>query len=123
MGLPWRRREFRSSPGVRPVCWGTLAFGGNDYEDVLQHITDEIEDLYNGFEEVPNESIEKKAQRYMTEAIQRTGKPMLIVIDGINQIANRNQAKLLNWLPQSTHRVKYLFSTLEDDETMCSSLI
>ena len=21
MGLPWRHREFRCSPGVRPVCW------------------------------------------------------------------------------------------------------
>ena len=24
MGLPWRHRELRCSPGVRPVCWGTL---------------------------------------------------------------------------------------------------
>lgn len=96
------------------------SFGGNSYYDVLQHISDELFDLYDGLElRMGNEeSIEEKAQHYMTEAVQKGDKPMLIVIDGINQIDNQNQAKLLNWLPQSTHKVKYLFSTLEDDETM-----
>lgn len=53
----------------------------------------------------------------MIESVQK-GKPMIIVIDGINQIRNYDNAKLLNWLPQSAQKVKYLFSTLEDDETM-----
>ena len=94
-------------------------FGGNSHEEILQHLSDEIFDLYKGIEEKldSNESPEEKTQRYMTEAIQK-GKPMLIVIDGINQISERDNAKLLNWLPQSPKNVKYLFSTLEDDATM-----
>ena len=96
------------------------SFGGNSYNDVLQHISDELFELYDGFElrTGNNESLKEKAQRYMTEAVQKGGKPMLIVIDGINQIDDSAQSKLLNWLPQSTQKVKYLFSTLEDDETM-----
>lgn len=96
------------------------SFGGNSYNDVLQHISDELFYYNDGLEVKTGnyESIVEKAQRYMTEAVQKGEKPILIVIDGINQIDDQNQAKLLNWLPQSTHKVKYLFSTLEDDETM-----
>jgi preprotein translocase subunit SecA/nephrocystin-3 len=94
------------------------SFGDNSHEEILQHITDEIYDLY-GLErrEDNKEKREEEAQRILIEAGQK-GKPLLIVIDGINQIAERNNSKLLNWLPQSPHKVKYLFSTLEDDETM-----
>ena len=97
-------------------------FGGNGKEEVLQHISDELFKFYNGLEiKLGNhESLEEKTQRYMTEAVQGEGKPMLIVIDGINQIDENQQAKLLNWLPQSPKRVKYLFSTLENDATMQS---
>ena len=94
-------------------------FGGNSHEEILQHLSDEMFDLYDGLEVRlgNNESLEEKAQRYMTEAVQK-GKPMLIVIDGINQISGRDNAKLLNWIPQSPRKVKYLFSTLKDDATM-----
>ena len=94
-------------------------FGGNNYEEILQHLSDEMFDLYDGLEvKLGNyESPEEKAQRYMAEAVQKD-KPMLIVIDGVNQISERNNVKLLNWLPQSQQKVKYLFTTLEDDATM-----
>ena len=94
-------------------------FGGNSHEEILQHLSDEMFDLYDGLEvKLGNyESPGEKAQRYMTEAVQK-GKPMLIVIDGINQISERDNAKLLNWLPRSPENVKYLFSTLRDDATM-----
>ena len=94
-------------------------FGGNRYEEVLQHLSDELFDLYDGLEVRlgSNESPEQKAQRYMTEAVQ-SGRPMLIVIDGINQISEHNNGKLLTWLPQARRNVKYLFTTLETDATM-----
>lgn len=95
--------------------------GGNSYSEVLQHISDEIFELYEGVEVrmgYYDESPEEKAQRYMTEAVQKGDRPMLIVIDGINQIDDHDHAKLLNWLPQSAQKVKYLFSTVQDDETM-----
>jgi len=95
--------------------------GGNGYHEVLQHISDEIFELYDGMEVKTgyyDENPEEKAQRYMTEAVQKGDRPMLIVIDGINQIDDHDQTKLLNWLPQSAQKVKYLFSTVQDDETM-----
>ena len=93
-------------------------FGGNGIEEILQHLSDEMFDLYDGLEvKMGNyESLEQKVQRYMTEAVQK-GKPMLIVIDGVNQISERDNAKLLKWLPQSPENVKYLFSTLKNDAT------
>lgn len=96
------------------------SLGGNDYQEVLQHISDEIFEFYDGLEvRMGNyESHEEKTQRYMTEAVQKGDRPMLIVIDGINQIDGHDQAKLINWLPLSSKKVKYLFSTLSDDETM-----
>ena len=45
-------------------------------------------------------------------------KPLLIVLDGINQIVDIHDAKLLNWLPIPSKDIKILFSTLEDDRTM-----
>ena len=96
------------------------SLGGNNYHEVLRHISDELFDLYGGLEVKigDNESPEEKAQRYMTEAVLKGDRPMLIIIDGINQIDGHDQAKLLNWLPQSVQKVKYLFSTLQGDETM-----
>ena len=70
--------------------------------------------MYN----MTNSRFEEKAQRYMTEAVQKGDRPMPMVIDGINQIDGHDQAKLLNWLLLSSKKVKYLFSTLPDDETM-----
>ena len=48
------------------------------------------------------------------------GKPLLIVLYGINQLADdeSGEAKLLNWLPSVPKGCKMLFSTLEDDGTM-----
>lgn len=94
-------------------------FGGNSHEDILQHLIDEMSDLYEGLGEKPdnNETPEEKAQRYMIEVVEKGGS-LLIVIDGINQISDNNEAKLLNWIPQSLRNVKYLFSTLEEDATM-----
>ena len=94
-------------------------FGGNHYEEILQHLSDELFDLYEGLEVRlgSKESPEQKAQRYMTEAEQK-GRPMLIVIDGVNQISDHDKGKQLTWLPQGRRKVKYLFTTLEDDVTM-----
>ena len=94
------------------------SFSGSDHRQILQHICDE---LYNRYSikryEGLNETLEDEAQRVLIEA-GRKGKPVLLVIDGINQIADHDYSKLLNWLPQAPHTTKYLFSTLEEDETM-----
>ena len=94
------------------------SFGGSDHRQVLQHICDELYNLYGiKRHEGLNETLEDEAQRILIKAGQK-GKPVLIVIDGINQIENQDHSKLLNWLPQAPNSAKYLFSTLEGDETM-----
>lgn len=93
-------------------------FSGSDHRQILEHICDELYNLY-GIErnEGLNEKLEEEAQRILVEAGQKD-KPVLVVIDGINQIADYDHSKLLNWLPQAPHTTKYIFSTLEGDETM-----
>ena len=93
------------------------SLGDNSYEDILQHIYDEVCDLYR-LEENRNstEAIETRLLQLLAEAVNED-KPLLIVIDGINQITSSDNTKQLRWLPQTPH-VKYLFSTVDDDETM-----
>lgn len=95
------------------------SFIGNDYKHILQHICDEISQIYKLEREESSNGIENEAQHLLIEAGQK-GKPLLIVIDGINQIKDQNYSKLLNWLPQAPQTTKYLFTTLEDDETMAT---
>lgn len=92
----------------------------NNNSQILKHIRDEIYDLYKieKSKSNSNETIAEEVQRILVEAKQKGGKPLLIVIDGINQIDEQNDSKLLNWLPNAENFVKYLFSTIEDDETM-----
>lgn len=94
-------------------------FGGNGYEEILQHISDELLEICKDQEtsSFNYKSLKEKAQCYMSEAVKKSTK-IMIIIDGVNQIQDYDNAKLLNWLPQSAHNVKYLFSTLESDETM-----
>lgn len=95
------------------------SFSGNSYENILRHLCDEIYDLYSiRKKEYINEKIEDEAQRLITE-IYTKQKLLVIVIDGINQIITRGDGKekLLNWLPFANKNVKYIFSTLSNDET------
>lgn len=96
------------------------SYSGSDYRQILQHICYEIYDLY-GLERHKdvNEPLVKEAQRILIEAGKK-GKPLFIVIDGINQIIDNDNSKLLNWLPQAPQTTKYLFSTIENDETMAT---
>ena len=104
-------------------CFVIYYFVGNDlvtcdYSHILQYICNEIYDLY-GIEQRDNldENLETETQQIILE-VQKIGIPLLIVIDGINQIAADNDSKLLNWLPSAPSFVKYLFSTTETDESM-----
>lgn len=95
------------------------SFSDNNYENVLRHLCDEIYDLYS-IDRKPtcDESIEDEAQNLINKlAVQN--KQLVIVIDGINQIAAKSNEKLLLWLPDANGNVKYIFSSLYGDETMC----
>ena len=94
------------------------SFSGNSYENILQHLCDEIYELYNVKKENrDDESIEDEAQRVVAEITSHL-KPLVFFIDGIDQIVSTNNDKLLLWLPSAVNNVKYIFSTLPNDETM-----
>lgn len=96
------------------------SLSGNSYESVLRHLCDEIYDLY-GIEKDPNrkEKPEEEAQRLVDEVGHRE-KPLVAVIDGINQILSPTNEKLLLWLPSTNGKVQFIFTTLADDITMHS---
>lgn len=94
------------------------SFSSNNYENILRHLCDEIYDLYDIEKEaIPNEKIEEEAQR-LVDNLAAKDKPLIVIIDGINQIATISDEKLLLWLPSSNKNIKFLFSTLRDDDTM-----
>lgn len=96
--------------------------GSSNIQGNFQHValclSREISDIYNLPTSLSHEH--KKPEDIFQECIYSIAgkKPLVIVIDGINQIANENGSKLLNWLPQVPKNVKFLFSTLSDDVTM-----
>lgn len=87
-----------------------------DYRRILGRLNAEIRDLYA----IENDghgdrNPEKSFQELLAEAGSR--KPLLLVLDGIDQLADERNAKLLNWLPEAPAGVKILLSTREDDAT------
>lgn len=95
------------------------SFSGNSYENILRHLCDEICDFYSIDKRGDdNETIEEETQRLVAE-IYSKDKPLVVVIDGINQIVTLGEGreKLLLWLPLANKNVKFIFSTLPDDET------
>lgn len=85
-----------------------------DYRLILNRLNDEIRDLYN-IESDKHGDLEKTLQELLTRAGNR--KPLLLILDGIDQLADEQNAKLLNWLPEAPEGVKILFSTRENDAT------
>ncbi len=97
-----------------------------DYNRILSCLTDEIYDLYGipKPDKMQMEQNRRDPKEILQELMMQIAgkKPLLIVLDGINRLAEREgeQTKLLNWLPSVPEGCKMLFSTLEDDETMAA---
>ena len=90
----------------------------NDHKVVLQHLCDEIYYLYciNRFDAY-TQNIDDEMQQLINIVASRE-QPLVIVIDGINQLDSRNDEKLLYWIPEPNEKVKFIFSTLQDDDTI-----
>lgn len=103
------------------IIYHFVGYGGSIGSDwhVVRALCDEIRDRY-GFEADENEpkTDEKALEELFNRVAVEGDKPLLIVLDGINQIIDVNHAKRLTWLPFPPKKVKILFTTLEDDETM-----
>lgn len=87
---------------------------------ILNHLCDEIRSIYDIDEDLDlqNDSPQEELQVLFYKISNK--KPLLIILDGMNQLVETNDAKLLNWLPAPPKNVKMLFSTTANDTTMDS---
>ena len=94
----------------------------NNYLRILKRLIDEIKDIYQidedegNNDEVKSENLKEKLT-WLFSKIQ-DDIPLVIVLDGINQMSDADFVKQLNWLPLATGNIKYLFSTIGSDATM-----
>jgi tetratricopeptide (TPR) repeat protein len=99
-----------------------------DYRKITQRLINEIKSVYGLLDEKDelealSNSLSADSDK-QKEELQKllssiAGKErLLIILDGINQLAERDNAKLLNWLPTFPPNVKVIYSTLSDDTTM-----
>ncbi len=89
-----------------------------NYTGILTQLCDEIRDLY-GIEEtgyLENKKPEEQLQDLFAQIYDK--KPLVVILDGVNQLADIDDAKRMNWLPIPARNGKILFSTLQGDETM-----
>ncbi len=114
--------EHRGDVG-RKTIYHFVGNGGleGDYRSIAARLCDEVRDLYNL---PPQSESQTPGDKKPDEELSRlyaeiSGKePLLVVLDGINQLHDEDNAKLLLWLAVPGRNVKYIFSTLDDDRTM-----
>lgn len=93
--------------------------GLGSHGHVIKALCAEIRDRYVLDMEAQDAPTDEKALEALFNSVSIRGdKPLLIVLDAIDQIIDAENAKWLNWLPKPPKNVKILFSTLEDDKTM-----
>lgn len=114
----WVREKIQEEHYNYNIVYHFTGNGGSESnsEYLLKVIKDEILDIY-GWKEIfndPNISLEELFSNVSSQG----RKPLLIVIDAINQIVDSDNAKSLTWLPQPSQGIKVLYSTLENDRTM-----
>ena len=98
---------------------GNSLSASNSYANILRHLCDEIYNLYGISVNLDSndKKIEDEAKNAFLEVCNQE-KPLVIVIDGIDQVLQLSNAKQLTWLPDANNSLKYIFTTLPDDETM-----
>ena len=98
---------------------GNSLSASNSYANILRHLCDEIYDLYGISQSIDSndKKIEDEAKNAFLEVCNQK-KALIIVIDGIDQVLQLSNAKQLTWLPDANNNLKYIFTTLPDDETM-----
>ena len=114
--------DVRQNQIDRKIIYHFVGNGGmeGDYHAIQQRLCNEIRDLYALPQPDGNTAVSKKLEDELNELLMEVAgrEPLLIVLDGINQLSEAENAKQLLWLPIPPANVKYIFSTLPDDRTM-----
>ena len=118
----WLNRKINDVDCTCEFIYYFVGNGGSEgnYEDIIHILCEEIKDKYKLFwasnSELTNESHSELYNLFLQVATKE--KPLVIVLDAVNQLIDYENAKLLNWLPVPPKNIKILFSTIEGDETM-----
>lgn len=114
----WLKEKLSDENRGYNIIYHFTGNGGSESssEHIIKSINNEIKDIYGWRED--ELGTETKLEDLFIKVSSESDKPLLIVIDAINQIVDMGNAKLLNWLPVPTKGIKIVFSTLEDDRTM-----
>ena len=106
----------------RKIIYHFVGNGGleGDFRSIAQRLCNEIRDLYALPQPERNTTGKKKPEEELNGLFAEIAgrEPLLIVLDGINQLKDEENAKQLLWLPAPAKNIKYLFSTLKEDRTM-----
>lgn len=121
----WLKEKLSDENRGYNIIYHFTGNGGSEssHEHIIKTLIDEINDVY-GWEsnDEMNKQLKDKQDDKLNDLFIKVAsegkKPLLIVLDAINQIIDTDNAKLLNWLPIPPKNIKILFSTLEDDRTM-----
>ena len=115
----WVKEKLADNGCAYNIIYHFTGNGGSESsrEHIAKHIASEINDIYGWNSDVCLNKDGKLGDLF-TQVSTVADKPLLIVIDAVNQIVDAENAKLLNWLPVPGKNIKLLFSTLEDDRTM-----
>ena len=108
--------KSRSDNEIYSIITYFSSNGGNQtHSHIQKYLIEELIERYNTKKEEGTEEVQ--LQKMFNQFALRDDK-LVVVLDAVNQIADINQAKMLNWLPIPPKNIKFIFSTLEDDITM-----
>ena len=120
----WVKEKLQNGNRGYHIIYHFTGNGGSEssHEHIMKILIDEICDVYNWNGEEDREDRNKPRESRLNDLFSKVAtegkRPLLIVIDAINQIVDIGNAKQLYWLPIPPQNIKILFSTLEDDRTM-----
>lgn len=120
-----RDLEARKEQPYR-IAYHFVGNGGNEgaHGQITHALAGEIRAAYGFEDEVKEDNItsektdDKELETLFLRVASEGDRPLLVVLDAVNQIADVDNAKQLNWLPVPPKNVRILFSTLEADKTM-----
>jgi len=115
----WLCEKLQQKERPYRIIYHFVGNGGSlsSKEHLINVLCSEIYDQYGWTDDDPLSNDEEELNNLFLR-IAANGRPLLIVIDGINQLTDIENSKLLNWLPAPCRNTKMLFSTLEGDRTM-----
>jgi tetratricopeptide (TPR) repeat protein len=112
----WCEQLRRRQPELAVVeHYVGIGAGSSDHLAIMRHVIDEIRERYDRTESIPSKS-EELEQQFGNWLGFALGAPLLIVIDGINQLSGHGRE--LRWLPPSMPPGVKLIITSTAEETL-----